>query len=175
MTGCTAHDGRSLRQQQPPHTTTRKILAQPAEPLTSTSSTPVPFPHHRSNPLPPTLLCIFLSPCRPSPSSVSRPAPSAPPVSSELPNCPGPACRPPLLSLSTVRLSAPPPSAWVATTRTRRTRSSLPGMPFLLRSHWALRRAGGGAGSPSQGHLRRHPPDAGIRGFSIAETTTSRR
>lgn len=74
--------------------------------LISTSSTSCPVFQRQfvSSPSPQT----SSSPCLPSPSSVSRRAPSALPASSELLNCPGTGCRLPLLSPSAVRLSVPP-------------------------------------------------------------------
>lgn len=75
---------------------------------------------------------LLFAPCPRLPSSVLRRAPSVLPASSELPNCPDPGCRPPLLWLSTAPASVPPRFAALASTMTRHMRSSLPGMQSLF-------------------------------------------
>ena len=70
----------------------------------------------------------LFAPCPRLPSSVLRRAPSVLPASSELPNCPDPGCRPPLLWLSTAPASAPPRCAVPVPTMMRHMRSSLLGM-----------------------------------------------
>ena len=98
-------------------------------PLTSTSSTagflllpPLSTPIRSVFPIP------LFAPCPRLPSSVLRRAPSVLPASSELPNCPDPGCRPPLLWLSTAPASAPPRCAVPVPTMMRHMRSSLLGM-----------------------------------------------
>lgn len=114
-------------------------------PLTSTSSTagflllpPLSTPIRSVFPIP------LFAPCPRLPSSVLRRAPSVLPASSELPNCPDPGCRPPLLWLSTAPASAPPRCAVPVPTMMRHMRSSLLGM--LLFSSGPLGRCGSDRG-----------------------------